>query len=43
MEQAIRAQIVDILAAAADEPQILAPFDRAADEGIPHDCDLGAR
>ena len=29
-------EVVDILSATAHEAQILATFDRAADEGVPH-------
>src|SRR5262252_3188017 len=36
MEKAAGAEIVHILPATANEPQILPPFDRAADEGVPH-------
>ena len=38
MKKPIGAQVVHILSAAADEPQVLPPLDRAADEGIPHGC-----
>ncbi len=36
MEQALWSEVVDIFPAAAQEAQILAPFDRSADEGVPH-------
>ena len=38
VKEAVRGEIVDIAAAAADEPQILSPLDRTADEGVLHDA-----